>query len=148
MKIILLTDVRNVGRKFDVKNVANGYAMNFLFARKLAEPATGARLLEIEAMKKKKEAEIVAFEEAVARKIDSLRGTRIEIQAKATPKGGLFKSIDREAIVRAIREQKSLEIEPELVDLAHGLKTIGEHEVMLRGKMKKAPITVVIGASL
>jgi len=136
-----------MGRKFDVKNVADGYAMNFLFPRKLAEMATETRLTELEEMRKQKEAEALAQEEALARKIDALRGSRIEIKAKATEKGGLFKSVDTEAIARAIQEQKSLEIGPELIKLEHPLKTVGEHTVGLVGKTKKAEFVVVITPS-
>lgn len=147
MKVILLTDVRGVGRKFDVKNVADGYAMNYLFPRKLAEGATDARLREIEAMRQKKEAEAAALEEALLHKIDSLRGAKIEIKAKATPKGGLFKAVDEEAIARAIREQKSLEIPEDVIQLSHPLKTIGEHMVKLVHKTKRAEIVIAIKAS-
>ena len=147
MKVILLQDVRGIGRKFDAKNVADGYAMNFLLPRKLAETATDARLAEVAEMKKRKEAEAAALEEARDRKVDALRGARIDLHAKATEKGGLFKAIDAASIVRAIRGQKGLEIDPGHIVLDHPLKTVGEHAVKLIGATKKAELTVVISAS-
>lgn len=148
MKVILLMDVRGIGRKFDVKNVADGYAMNFLLPRKLAETATGTRLKEVEEMKLKREAEAAALEKARMREIDSLRGSKIEIKAKATPKGGLFEAVDKDVIARAIREQKSIEVPAEAIKLDRPLKTIGEHAVTLAYKTKKAELAVVISASI
>ncbi len=64
MKVILLKDIQSVGRKFDVKEVADGHAMNFLFPRKLAEMATDKSLKRIEQMKNQNAADIKVQEKS------------------------------------------------------------------------------------
>ena len=63
MKVILLKDVKGIGQHTEIKNVADGYAINFLFPRKLAEPATDEKVKEIQSKKEAQEAEIKKEEE-------------------------------------------------------------------------------------
>ena len=143
MKVILLTDVKKIGRRGEVKNVADGFATNMLFPKKLAEPATDAKLKAIEEEKVAKEATRLAGEAAFDRIVDSLRGARIEVQARATEKGGLFKAVGQKEISLAVRQQKSLEV-PTIAIEVEPLHTTGEHTVGLKSAHKKADITVVI----
>ncbi len=145
MKVILLTDVKKIGRKGEVKNVADGFATNMLFPKKLAEPATEAKLKAIEEEKVAKESQRQAEEAAFDKVVDSLRGSRIEVKARATEKGGLFKAVAEKEISLAIRTQKSLEV-PEKAIEVEPLHIIGEHAVGLKSAHKKADITVVISA--
>jgi large subunit ribosomal protein L9 len=146
MKVILLSDIRGVGHKNEVKNVADGYALNFLFPKKLAEPATEAKLKVIEQAKAAKEKEAADKEAILDRLVDSLRGSVVEVKVRATEKGGLFKSVGKADVSRAIREQKSLEI-PEASIVLSPLHTTGEHEVELVSKNKKARMTVKVSAA-
>lgn len=145
MKVILLADVKKIGRRGEVKNVADGFATNKLFPQKLAEPATEEKLKAIEVMRIAKEAERVAQEAAYDRMVDSLRGSKIEIKARATDKGGLFKSVGQKEIAQAIREQKSLELPVTMIDV-EPLHSIGEHTVTLKSAHKKADLVVSIVA--
>lgn len=144
MKVILLQDVRKVGRKGEVKDISDGFATNMLLPKKLAEAATPAAIARIEAEKKKREAEASAQERALGNMIDSLRGAVIEVSSRATDKGGLFKSVDEEAIAKAIRGQKSLEIPEELITLKEPIRTTGKHTITLEYKTKKADLTVSV----
>src|SRR3989344_8752926 len=69
MKVILLKDVRSVGQHGEVKSVADGYALNFLFPKKLAEPATEEKIRQLEARKKAHEAEALKGVEALTNKV-------------------------------------------------------------------------------
>jgi large subunit ribosomal protein L9 len=143
MKVILLADIKKIGRKGEVKNVADGYATNLLFPKKLAEPATDAKLAEVARMQAEKEAAKRAEEAALDRMLDGLRGARIEVPARATPHGGLFKAVGQKEISRAILEQRSLEIPTPSID-TEPLHTTGEHTVKLKSANTKSEITVVV----
>ena len=145
MKVILLADVKKIGRKGEVKTVADGYATNLLFPKKLAEPATEAKLKAHEEARLAKEAEKIAQEAAYDRMVDTLRGAKVEIKARATPKGGLFKAVGQKEVAQAIREQKSLEFPVPMIIL-EPLHTVGEHTVGLKSANKKADLIVSIVA--
>jgi large subunit ribosomal protein L9 len=132
MKVILLKDVRGVGQHGEVKEVADGYAFNFLFRQKLAEPATEEKIKQLAARRAEHEAELHKEEENLSKKILSLRGKKIVIADRATEKGGLFKAITAHDIARAVRAEYSLEIPEAAIHLPEHMKTIGEHTILSR----------------
>lgn len=144
MKVILLKDVRNVGRHSDVKEVADGFARNFLLPKKLACPATAEKIAELEASRARREAEIKKEEEQLDAKITALRGKTATVAARATEKGGLFKVVSAKEISVAIREQHSLEIPEAAVHFSEPVKTVGEHVIELCGKSAKVDFGVVV----
>ena len=85
-------------------------------------------------------------EELLASTIRSAEGARVEIAARATEKGGLFKAVGPAEIVRALKEQKGIEVPEACIALEHPLKTTGEHAVELKNKNAKATLTVAIAA--
>lgn len=147
MKVIFLKDVRGVGRHHEIKNVADGYAVNFLFPNKLAEPATEDKVRQMEAQIQA-HAEAVRKEEAVLdNKVTALKGKSVSVSARATEKGGLFKSIGPKDIARAIREQHSLEIPEDAIHSADHIKTVGEHHVVVSSKNAKVELALIIVAA-
>lgn len=148
MKVILLKDVRGVGQHSEVRNVADGYAINFLFPRKLAEPATEDKIHKLAAQKAAHEAELAKEEEQLNKKITSLRGKKVVLQARATEKGGLFKSISPKDIAKAILAEHKLEIPERAIDIREDhIKTTGDHPVTLMSKNEKAELKVVVVAA-
>ena len=148
MKVILLKDVRGVGLHGTVQNVSDGYAINKLFPQKLAVPATEEKMKEIEAAAAAHAAEVAKAEEQLDNKIAALRGKRVAIPARATEKGGLFKSITAADIIKAIRAEHGLELPEEAIHLPEHIKTVGEHPVLLKSKNQKAELAVVVTASV
>lgn len=144
MKIILLQDVRKVGRKGEVKEVADGFAQNFLLKQGVAIAATpeALRRLQREAQEKRKQEE--ANERALFEVLDALRGKELVIQARATEKGGLFRGIDAAALVKVIKETRGFAIPESAVALEAPLKTLGEYEVILAYKTKRVGMKVVV----
>jgi large subunit ribosomal protein L9 len=142
MKIILLKDVRGIGQKNDIKNVADGYAMNFLFPQRLAEGATQSKVAELESVRAQKEGEKKAHDEALTKTIQGLQGQKIELKVRATDKGGLFKAITSLDLVRALKEQKQVEIPAETLQLSAPLKTLGDHPVELRSAHAHSTLAV------
>jgi large subunit ribosomal protein L9 len=147
MKVIFLKDVRGMGRAHEVKNVADGYAANMLFPRKLAEPATEEKIKKLEAQKQAAEAAVKKEEEILDKKVLSLKGKTVSISAKATEKGGLFKTITTKDIAKAILGEHALQI-PEDSITFEAVKTVGNHQIMLHSKNTKTDMTLVISAGL
>lgn len=147
MKVILLKDVRGVGSVRDIKDVADGYAINFLFPRKFAEPATEEKVRQMERHKEAHEADLQKAEEDLTKKVQSLNGKTVAIQSRATEKGGLFKAVGTGDVARAIREQHSLEIPEAAVSVREPIKTVGEHMVELHSKSVQANFGVVVTAA-
>lgn len=129
MNVIFLQDVRGVARRYDVKDVSDGYARNFLFPNKLAEPATAAALKKIEegkAAHEKQEAEIMKQLDDAKRQIESVT---IEFALKADKSGAPFSSVNKESILKALREHKFITTERVGVELKYPIKEFGDHAV-------------------
>lgn len=143
--MILLKDVRGLGQANTVVSVADGYAHNFLLPHKYAIAATEEKVKEMEAKKAQLDAIRAKEEEQLTTKIKSLEGKSVTIVARATEKGGLFKTLSAHDIAKAIREEFKLEI-PEPAIESEPIKTTGEHAVKLTSKTAKAQMTLVITA--
>ncbi len=129
MKIILLEDMKNIGKKFDVKEVSDGYARNFLFPNKLAEQATAVALKNIETMKAEhdeKEEEFRKHLEAIAGKMN---GMTLVFALKTDKTGAMFGSINKETILKALREHSVITKERIDIDLDRPIKEFGEYSV-------------------
>jgi large subunit ribosomal protein L9 len=144
MKVILLKDVRGVGGVRDVKNVADGYAINFLFPNKFAEPATEEKVAQLEAQKQAHAVELKKQEEDLVKNVQSLGGVTISMAMRATEKGGLFKSVTAKEISKAILEQHGIEIPESAVKLSEPIKTVGEHILELNAPNTKSSFGVAI----
>lgn len=148
MQVVLLKDVRGVGQRHEVKNVADGYAVNYLFKNKFAEPATEEKIRQINAQKEAAAEAQRKEDEVLDKKILSLKGKTITLQLRATEKGGLFKAITEKDIAKAILGEHSLQIPEVSIKLAGPVKTTGQHAVTLQSKNTKVEIMLVIVAGI
>ena len=145
MKVILLEDVRRIGKKNDVKEVSDGYARNFLFPNNLAEPATATSLKKLATAKAEHEKEdhaLIMRLTEIARKIND---TKLEFALAADKSGALFGAVNKESILKALREHDLITKERIDIDLKYPLKEIGGHKVTV--DLKKgvtATLTIVI----
>jgi len=144
MKVILLRDVKNVGRKYEVKEVNNGFANNFLINSKSALPATPANLGRLKAEMEKTEKAMTIRREVIEKGLSGLNGLIIKMAGKASAEGHLFASIGKQAILAEIEKISNTKIEPNWLDLPHALKTIGEHKLTIEAEDHKTVINVVI----
>lgn len=130
MKVILLQDVENVGGKFEVKEVAAGFARNFLFPKGLAEPVTRAALKQLEAKKAAQallaEADLKKTEEMIT----ALDGQEIEIKAKISDDGKLYGAINSQKIAKVL-EERGFEVKKNQIKLEEPIKEMGEYEIPL-----------------
>ena len=94
MKVVLLQDIENIGKKDEVKNVANGYARNFLFPKKLAKIATKEVIAELEKQKELEEKEAEEALKATQEIVKKIDGLEIEVPVKTDEEGKLYGSIN------------------------------------------------------
>ena len=123
MKVIFKQDVPGTGRRYEVKNVADGYATNFLFPKGLAEIATANALKKIESEKTKIEAERKIQDALVEETLAGLDGKTFEMEVKANEEGHLFAGIHKKEIADLVK------IPAEMIDLEHPVKTTGDHKI-------------------
>lgn len=138
MQIILLKDVPKIGQKNEIKNVSDGYAINFLFPNKLAQQATSNKIKELEKIKQNQETENQINKNLLIKNIRSLDGARIEIKAKANEKGHLFKGIHAEEIVEELKKQNHIDVKKEYIELKNPIKETGEFDIVVKTEDAKA----------
>jgi len=148
MKIVLLKDIAGVGRRHDVKNVSDGYALNFLIPKRLAEIGTASAIGRAERLRSEEGAMRRVHENLVLKNFASLEGASIEVVGKANDKGHLFASIHPETIVAELKKQKGIDLLPEFLQLGKPVKEIGEHKIPVSGHGKAGAFTLVVKASL
>lgn len=145
MKVILLEDVKNVGKAWDVKDVSDGYARNFLFPNKLAQVATPDMIKKAETQKSditKKAEEDLEKTELLASALDDFV---VKIKAKANAEGKLFGSIKPEMIREAlINEKMDIKSIPAKNISTEAIKEIGEHKVTINLPHGLEAVVVVI----
>lgn len=143
MKIILLQDVAKIGKRFEVVNVPDGYAMNQLIPKRMAEAATAANVKRVEKMHSDKAASVEADSEAFASAVDKLRATTAQIEVDANDQGHLFKAVSAADVVKAAKAVGAT-IEAAMVIFAEPIKEIGDHEVRLKQSDNEAVITISV----
>ena len=144
MRVILLQDVENLGKKYDIKEVADGYARNFLIPKDLAKPATKENLKWLETQKeieaKKAEEELKKVQEQAT----NIDGQEIIIPVKVGKDGQLFESITSQKIYDKLREL-GFEIKKNQIDLIEPIKELGEFPVKIKFEHNlEAEIRVIV----
>lgn len=130
MKVILLKDIPKIGKKYDIKEVADGYARNFLFANKFAEEATPNKISQIQSMRVGQEKENQEKLENYKRIAKQMAGFKIEFILKTDGKS-VFGAISQKDIMEKLRE-KGVKINEEQIKIEKHLKEIGEHIIKIK----------------
>ena len=143
MKVVLKQEVKGVGNAGEVKNVSDGYAMNFLFPKKLAEPATEATLARIAADAAKKTAAKESAEAEMKAAAKALAGARLVIKAK-TKDRKLFGSIDAAGIADAIVKKGIVGVTERNIVLPKPIKETGDFPVEANFGTAKAKFLVAV----
>lgn len=132
MQLVLLEDVKSLGKKGQVVKVSDGYARNYILPRKLGVAATPKNLNDLKLKKaneERLEAEQLAAAKALAEKIE--QGS-VSLTMKAGSSGKAFGSISGKEITAAAKEQLGLDIDKRKLLLPEPLKTFGTHEVPIK----------------
>lgn len=145
MKVILLSDVKALGKKGDIVNVSDGYARNFIFPKKLGLEANAKNLNDLKLQKahEEKVAEEI-YEEAVAfgKKLEELT---ITVAIKAGEGGKTFGSVSTKEIGKALMDQHGIEIDKRKMLLPEPIKTMGTHIITIKLHQKvTANLTVKV----
>ncbi|MCI8837729.1 MAG: 50S ribosomal protein L9 [Hungatella sp.] len=132
MEIVLLEDVKSLGKKGQIVKVNEGYARNFILPKKLGVEATSKNLNDLK-LKKANEEKIAAQQLAAARELgEKLEKSSVVLSIKAGDNGKAFGSVSSKEISKAIEEQLHLEIDKKKLVLPEPLKTFGNHEVPVK----------------
>jgi large subunit ribosomal protein L9 len=133
MKVVFLEEVEGTARTGDVKNVADGFARNYLLPRKLAAPATDhyINIAQAKAGKESRRQERVD-EEARDRVLPKVDGKSVEIEVRVGEQGKLFGSVTARDIAEALQTATRVELEHRQVDLKEPIRELGAHEVTVK----------------
>ncbi len=145
MKVILLEDVKTLGKKGDIVNVNDGYARNFILPKKLGLEANGKNLNDLKLQKANEEkvaAEILAEAKELAGKIEA---GKVTLSIKVGEGGRTFGSVSSKEIAVAVKDQMGYEIDKKKIQLKDAIKTLGTHEVPVKLHAKvTAKLKVVV----
>ena len=132
MKVILLEDVKALGKKGEIVNVSDGYARNCILPKKLGLEATSKNLNDLK-LKKANEAKVAQeqLEEAqvLAKKIEA---GKVELAIKVGEGGRAFGSVSSKEIAAAVKEQMGYDIDKKKIQLKDVIKTLGTHTVPVK----------------
>lgn len=146
MKVILLGELRGKGGEGDVVDVAQGYAENYLFRNKIAQPATPCNLKQLEQRRDsiaKREAERISNAEATKAVLDE---KLVKVDAKIGEEGQLFGSVTSQQIVEAIKAQLGVDVDRKRIVRGATIKTAGRHAVEINlYRDINAKVVVLVG---
>jgi large subunit ribosomal protein L9 len=131
MKVILLQNIKGVGRMGDVKNVADGYGRNYLLINNLAKLATKGTINEVDSLRKRAESEMKIAEEKAKEIASKSKDITLEFNKKASKTGKLFASVTKEEIAETLSKAIGAKIDVDSINLnpsaSSGQEIHGEH---------------------
>ena len=132
MKVILLTDIKGVGKKDEIINAADGYARNYLLPKKLAVEANTENMTKLnnkkEAASFKKDVEKQNAEDLAQK----LKGIMLKLKVKAGENGKIFGGITAKEISENLKSQYNFVIDKKKIELKETIKTLGEFNVSIK----------------
>lgn len=132
MKVILLADVKTLGKKGEIVNASDAYARNVLFAKKLAVEATSKNLNDLKLQnqhQQKVEEENYEAAKALAKQLEDLK---VEVKIKTGEGGKTFGSVSTKEISAAAKNQLNLDLDKKKMQLDEPIRSLGTHEVPIR----------------
>ncbi len=145
MKVILLEDVKSLGKKGEIVNVSDGYARNFVLPKKLGLEATSKNLNDLKLQKANEEKvakQILDEAKALAEKVEA---GKVEVKIKVGEGGRTFGSVSTKEIAIAVKEQMGYDIDKKKIQLKDAIKTLGTHVVPVKLHQKvTAELKVIV----
>ncbi len=147
MKVVLRQDVENLGEKGSVKNVADGYARNYLIPKGMAVVATPGELKVVATNEAVKQRKVQRQEQELQGLAERISGQKIEFEARAGSNGRLFGSITNGDIAEKLSAAVGTEIDRRKIVIEEPIRTIGDHPVTVNlvGKLRPQVMVVVHG---
>ncbi len=146
MEIILLKDIPKVGKRYETKNISDGYAINMLIPKGLAVAATAEVAKRIELERARDEGEKKIHQELLLKNLGELSGVTVSMTEKANEKGHLFAAVHKPEVVAAIQAQTRLQIDPAYIVLDKPIKEVGLHEIEVKANNKAIKFNLEIKA--
>jgi len=144
MKVILLKDIPRIGKKNDIKEVSDGYALNFVIQRGLGVKATDAGIKKVQALTGAVMMEKKVQEELLKKSLENLSTITVTISEKTNDKGHLFAGIDEKRLAQEIEKQSGMKCDPEFIKLEKPIKEVGNFIVEVSAQGKKGKVKVVV----
>ena len=132
MKVILLQDIKGVGKKDEVINASDGYARNFLLPKKMALEANGENMSKLKAKQDSNQYKKSVEKEEAKKIAEKLKDITLKIQVKAGENQKIFGSITSKEISDNLKEQYKIEIYKKKIDLKEPIKTLGVFGVSIK----------------
>ena len=129
MKVVLLKDVKNRGKRDDILTVSDGYARNFLFPQKLAAEATPGTLKEIERKRAAQDAREAELKAEAQAKAELLKNKVITLQVKCGEKGRLYGSVTAAEVADALEKQHGIKADKRKIDIGDPIRETGIREI-------------------
>jgi large subunit ribosomal protein L9 len=131
MKVILLKDVKSIGKKGDVVSASDGYARNYLFPRGLAQEATESNLHILSNKKETERRQKLAEIEAAQKVADNLKGKEIKLSVKSGENGRLFGSITGRDIADELNKRFNMDIDKKKI-VVDNIRQLGIYDVEVK----------------
>jgi large subunit ribosomal protein L9 len=132
VKVVLRSDVADLGAKGDIVDVSDGYARNYLVARGLGLPASEGAVQQAESMKRAAAKRNQRERESADRAAELIQAKAIKVPARAGGDGRLFGSITSANIAEAVQAQTGVELDRRRLELEEPIRTLGVHTVEVR----------------
>lgn len=132
MKVILQQDVKGTGKKGQVLEVADGFARNFLFPKKLAIEATTGNIQDVSHKKAVEQRRKEKEKEDAIKLCDKLNALKIEIKTKTGEGGRLFGSVTSKEIAESLKKQHGVEVDKRKLEIKEPIKVLGDFEVHVK----------------
>ena len=129
MKVVLLKDVRIVGKRDDIITVSDGYARNFLFPQKLAAEATPGALKEIARKRAAQDAREAEMRAEAQAKAELLKNKIITLEVKCGDKGRLYGSVTAAEVAEALEKQHGIQVDKRKLDIGDLIREVGVREI-------------------
>lgn len=130
MKVILLKDIENIGKKYEIKDVKDGYAKNFLLPQDLVKLATKDAIKWVESQKEVMEKEAEEELKKIQELASEVDGIEVSVPMKVGKDGQLFESVNSAKIVEKLKEM-GYEVKKSKINLAKPIKEMGEFPVKI-----------------
>ena len=146
MKVILLEDVKSLGKKGEVVNVSDGYARNFIFKKNLGLEANGKNLNDLKLQKQNEEKVAQEHLEAAQELAKKLEAAKVELKIKTVEGGRTFGSVSSKEIAIAVKEQLGYDLDKKKIQIKEAIRTPGMHLVPVKLHQKvTAELKVHVG---
>ncbi|MBR1443576.1 MAG: 50S ribosomal protein L9 [Firmicutes bacterium] len=132
MKVILLEDIKGVGKKDQIINANDGYAKNFLFPKNLAVEATKGNMTQLDRKKKNEEEKRQQELDDAKELAKQIAEKKVTLSVKTGDNGKLFGAVTNKEIGAALKEQAGIDIDKKKIVVKEAIKTIGEKEVDIK----------------